>query len=244
MNIAIVEDNRQDARLLASFLKNYQQKHTAELHITWYSSGEAFLAAGSLESFHLVFMDIYMDQIDGIEAARSLIRQNMDALVVFLTTSSEDIWRAVKVHGCFDYVEKNALDNGRMTEILDDAWKKLRLQAKLLEFYSGKQKIRLPLSKILYLTARDKYTSIALAQGEELCYRTTFSSLRSMLKNEAHFLLCDRGVLVNMDFIIQTDREIFVMENGQRFPIRKSDRLEIIQTLHDYQFEKLNKQET
>lgn len=244
MKIAIVEDHRQDARLLAALLKDYQQQHPLELHLSWFSSGETFLEAASLESFHLVFMDIYMEQADGIETAQRLIRQNADTLIVFLTTSKEDIWRAVKVHGCFDYVEKESLNEKRVNEILDDAWKRLRLQAKVLEFYSGKQKIRLPLSKIQYLTSRDKYTSIVLESEEELCYRTTFSSLCSMLKNEARFLLCNRGILVNMDFIKQTDREIFVMRNGQRFPIRKNDRLEIIQKFNAYQFEKLNEQET
>ena len=244
MNIAIVEDNKQDARLLAALLKSYQEQQHLELHFTWYSSSETFLTSAASESFHLIFMDIYLDQTDGIETARKLLYHNMEVLIVFLTTSREDIWRAVKIHGCFDYVEKSALNADRLSEILDTARKKLRLQAKMLEFFSGKQKVRLPLSRIQYLTAQDKYTCIALEQGDELRYRTTFSSLHSMLKNEARFLLCNRGVLVNMDFIKQTNREIFVMKNGQHFPIRKSDRLEILQTFNDYQFEKLNEQET
>ena len=187
-------------------------------------------------------MDIYMEQIDGIEAARQILERNADCLIVFFTASREDIWRAVQVHACFDYIEKTALDYSRIEEILDAAHKKFRLQAKVLEFYNGKQKVRLPLSKIQYLVSHDKYTFITLEDGRELRYRVTFSSLCALLEKETRFLLCNRGVLLNMDFIKQANRETFVMTTGVSFPIRKRNHMGVIQKFNDYQFEKLSEE--
>ena len=146
MNIALVEDCDLDADILVSFLAKYQKLHSLDLKLARYDCGEDFLAS-SFEKYHLVFMDIYMEQIDGIEAARQILERNADCLIVFFTASREDIWRAVQVHACFDYIEKTALDYSRIEEILDAAHKKFRLQAKVLEFYNGKQKVRLPRSE-------------------------------------------------------------------------------------------------
>lgn len=242
MNIAIVEDNDSDADILTALLTQYQKRFSSEIYLARYDSGEAFLAS-SCEKYHLVFMDIYMGQTDGIETAWQLLAKNADCLIVFLTTSKEDIWRAVKLHVCFDYIEKSSLNYPRIEEILTAAWKKLRLQAKVLEFYSGKQKVRLPLSKIQYLVSHDKYTFIILEDGQELHYRVTFSSLSSILEKETRFLLCNRGVLLNMNFISQANKETFVMTDGKSFPIHKRNHKNIIQRFNDYQFEKLNEQE-
>ena len=241
MNIAIVEDRSSDADLLASLLNQYQEHHSAKLHIARYSSGEAFLAA-ACEKYHLIFMDIYLKQSNGIETARRLIGRNADALIVFLTASKEDIWRAVQIHACFDYIGKDALDYARLEEILDVARKRLCIQTKMLEFYNGKQKVRLPVPKIQYLVSHDKYTFITLTNGQEMRYRVTFSSLCALLEKDIHFLLCNRGVLLNMDCIRQADREIFVMTDGQSFPIRKRNHSDIMQRFRDYQFKKLNEE--
>ncbi len=241
MNIALVEDCDLDADILVSFLAKYQKLHSLDLKLARYDCGEDFLAS-SFEKYHLVFMDIYMEQIDGIEAARQILERNADCLIVFFTASREDIWRAVQVHACFDYIEKTALDYSRIEEILDAAHKKFRLQAKVLEFYNGKQKVRLPLSKIQYLVSHDKYTFITLEDGRELRYRVTFSSLCALLEKETRFLLCNRGVLLNMDFIKQANRETFVMTTGVSFPIRKRNHMGVIQKFNDYQFEKLSEE--
>lgn len=242
MNIAIVEDNNSDADMLIMLLSRYKEQRSLALSFVRYSCGEAFLAS-SCEEYQLIFMDIYLGETDGIETARRLAEQNTDSLIVFLTTSREDIWRAVKVHACFDYIEKNKLDYRRIEEILDAARKKLRLQTRMVEFYNGKQKVSLSPSKIQYLISDNKYTSIMLENGREMRCRITFSSLLDLLEEDTRFLLCNRGILLNMDFIRQADREIFVMADGKTFPIRKRDNISIMQRFNDHQFKKLNEQE-
>lgn len=241
MNIALVEDRDMDADVLAGFLKQYQKNQSLELRVSRFRSGTEFLAS-PFEKFHLVFMDIYMEGMDGIEAAGQILERDADCLVVFFTSSREDIWRAVKVHGCFDYIEKDALAYERIEEVLNAAWKRLQFQARTLTFYNGKQKVRLPLGKIQYLVSHDKYTLITLSDRQELQYRVTFSFLCSLLERETRFLLCNRGILLNIDYVRQAGREFFVMADGKTFPIRRRDHSDIIRKFNDYQFQKLNEQ--
>lgn len=263
MKIAIVEDDRRDADILAALIRQYEEKHLTELQLAYYPSGEAFLAASAFETYQLVFMDIYMsgekrggqtdgtggisrigghDGMDGIETARRLAASQADSLIVFLTASRDDIWRAVGMHACFDYVEKESLTFERMEKLLDDVRRRLHMQARMLEFYSGKQKVRLSLSKIQYLISHDKYIIFTMEDGGEQRCRVTFSSICVMLEKEKRFLLCNRGIMVNMDYIRKADSESFEMSNGIFLPIRRRSHLEIMKKYNDYQFAKLNEE--
>ncbi len=243
MQIAVVEDKKNEAEYLAKFLKKYADQYEQELNTLFYESGERFLKSLKKEKFHLVFMDIYMDQMDGIETARTLNQIDQECLIAFLTSSDEDIWRAVSMHSCFDYIRKEELNYKRIEKIIKDAEEKCKLFRKTLKFFSGKQEVKIPLVQIQGLESRNKNVIIYLKNGKEFAYRINFSVLYELLESQKQFLLCNRGVLLNMNYIEKADKETFLMENGQKFPIRRYDRLDIIKRYNEYQFEKLNEQE-
>ncbi|WP_102401381.1 LytR/AlgR family response regulator transcription factor [Haloimpatiens massiliensis] len=243
MNIAVVEDNYKDMIRLEGLLNLYKGSTSTTLNIDFFITGEAFLETGVKKKYHLIFMDIYMGQLDGIETAICLRKVQEDALIVFLTSSDEDIWRAVRTHGCFDYIQKSELNIIRLEKLLKDAMNKWNVSDKNLVFQSGKQEVSLKLHDIQYIVARNKYTVIVLKNNQERSYRSTFSILHDLVKENSCFLLCNRGVLLNMDFIQQSDGENFAMQDGTKFPMRRKGRKEIIEKFNDYQFERLDAQE-
>ena len=91
--IAVVDDLERDRAWLAEKLADYMARDRLEYELTAFASGEGFSAALEQgQRFNLVFMDIYMDGITGIEAAQALRARDMDCKLVFLTTS-EDFMR-------------------------------------------------------------------------------------------------------------------------------------------------------
>lgn len=73
MQIAIVDDRAADREELSACLKNYMKKHQLDYTLTEFEDGENFLKATAQVNFQLVFMDIYMENMDGMEAARRLL---------------------------------------------------------------------------------------------------------------------------------------------------------------------------
>lgn len=65
-----------------------------------------------------------------------------------------------------------------------------------------------------------------------------FSDIQAQLRDEPRFLVCNRGVLINMDEVRSFDGECFVMNDGQRFAVRLSDRVQIGERFCDYIFRK------
>ena len=108
-----------------------------------------------------------------------------------------------------------------------------------LEFYAGKRLVRIRAAAIVYVIAQDKYIVIRTTDGQDHRYRTTFRTICRELDGNHSFLECNRGILLNMNSIRRTDGEMFEMDNGSKFPIRRSDRRRI-NNFRTYQFEQLN----
>lgn len=237
MNIAIVENNQSDFENLHSLLKDCPNISEGYL-IQHFKSGEEFLEQDT-GPFQLVFMDIYMDGMDGVETAQKFHDQNDSALIVFLTSSKEDVYRAVRTHLCFDYILKEELNADRIRKLIYEAEKELHLKNTSVEFYSGKQKIVLTLNTIQYICSQDKYTEVTFSNNKKELYRVTFKCLSEILLKSPVFLLCNRGICLNMDYIDSVRQNEFIMKDGSQQSIRRSNHREILERFHNYQYSKL-----
>ena len=239
MNIAIIDDNRTESDLLLRFITQYSKIHSFEITVSRFFSGEGFLSSLSASAYTIAFMDIYMNGSDGIETARHLWEKDPQCLVVFLTVSQEHIWQAANLH-CFDYIDKKGLTQERIFRVLSDIRKRLPQLNLCLDFPSGNEQIHLPVNKILYILSAKNYTLFTMEDGQVNRYRIPFGAIAGLTGDMGCFLVCNRGILLNMDHIIQEEADVFMMKNGQRFPIRRSDQASIKHIYHQYQFKKLD----
>lgn len=243
MNIAVLEDDHADKIRLEDLLNVYSVINNIVLNIDFYPDGETFLVNGRKRKYHLILMDIYMGNLDGIETALLVEKIQEDALIVYLTSSTEDIWRAVGTHCCFDYICKSDLNMMRLDKLFKDIMNRLHITEQKLTFQSGKQEIILKIQDIQYIISRNKYTAIIFKNNQERSYRITFSFLHNLLKDNENFLLCNRGILLNMNFIQHSNGESYVMKDGTTFPLRRNGRKDIVEKYNNFQFYCLDTQE-
>lgn len=239
MNIAVVDDNKLESDMLLRFINQYKEVYSYEIMVVCFSSGEEFLESLSSSVYTAVFLDIYMKEMDGIKTAKYLWEKDPQCLAVFLTVSQEHIWEASRLH-CFDYIDKKTLTKERIFHVLSDIRRKNPQLNLHLEFHSGNRQIRLPVNKIQYILSANNYTLFGMTDGQESRYRIPFGSIAQLVSDMDCFLLCNRGILLNMDHIIQEESDVYVVKGGQRFPIRKSGRTFIKDIYHQYQFKKLD----
>lgn len=86
MNIIIVDDDKLVSASLKTILETSGDVHVQALG----SSGAE--AVSLYESYHpdVLLMDIRMNSMNGIEAAREIRRKHPDSKILFLTTFSDD----------------------------------------------------------------------------------------------------------------------------------------------------------
>lgn len=82
--ILSVEDSPEEEAVLRAHIERYAAEHGLELQLTWQQS--AFeLAGDELPHFDLIFLDIELPGIDGMDAARALRAHDEETPLIFVT---------------------------------------------------------------------------------------------------------------------------------------------------------------
>ena len=91
MRIAIVDDLSTDAEALRKFLCRWASEQGIPLvpSPVILESGEALLAHFAPNAFDIIFLDIYMTGITGMEVARKIREQDTHCQLIFTTTTGE-----------------------------------------------------------------------------------------------------------------------------------------------------------
>ncbi len=194
VQIAVCDDHPEDIKILSDALYNYDPT----FGISAYSGGESFLAACAEHEvpFDLIFLDIYMPGLSGIETAKKAKETIRDMKIIFLSSSNEHYPEAYDVFA-FNYLLK-PLDPQKLKRVLDEALAdiaKERLQQ--ISFrYKGTTR-RLDCRDIQYIESKDKMVCFHMADKTSYqCYEKMDEILKKV--PEEYFIRCHQSFAVNI----------------------------------------------
>lgn len=240
MRFAIIDDLNQERAQALTLFEEYRNTRHIPFLVDDFDSGEDFLASFVPYTYDIIFMDIYMDGLSGVETAQHLRRTDRHSLLIFLTSSGEHMGDAFSVHA-FDYLTK-PIDRDKLFACLDDSMKLLPKPEEYLSFTTNGLEMRLFYGNIVVLQVSGHSTILMDSTGKEYSVYSAFSVFTKPLIEDSRFLLVSRGVLINMDFISGFTAKTCELLNGLTVPItiRKQKMLE--QSWHNYTFSKLHHQ--
>ena len=218
MNIAIIDDIASDAEQLKRIITSYFENRQIPTEIRYFSSAEAFFDDYRPGNFQILFLDIYMDGITGMEAARRIRNQSDDCILVFVTTSSEFAVESYDVNAAY-YLLK-PFQPEKLCQILDSFRLKEALHSRYIEIISDRVPVRVPLYSILYADTFRNAVCLHTDAGPLRSY-LTFHKFEEQIRDCHNFLSCYRGCVVNMDRIQEASEEGFLLDNGEVVQIRK-----------------------
>lgn len=210
MKLAIVDENEIEQEIILNTLNAYHKESGISLEIQSFSDGDSFLNAYKSGNYDLIFMDIFLKNLNGIDIVRKIRQSDLKVLIVFLTMSSDHIFEAAPLH-FFDYILK--------------------------PFEYRNINVHFPLSKIQYIYSNNHDVIIHTTIGSQL-FRLPFYSITQNL-DDPRFLQCNRGILLNMDYIKAMEADYFEMTDSKCFPIKTKGRKQIREQYIQYHFLKL-----
>lgn len=230
--VAVVDDLQSDRDALTSALRE-QIAGADELRLKCYSDAAGLLAEYSPGAYQLAFLDVCMDGMNGVALAERLREIDEKLLIVFLTTSPEYIFDVRHFHP-FDYLIKPCAPEA-LDRVLREARRVLDATEPELTVPRGRSEYRVPYSAIAAVFSQGHAIEIRTVSGQVLRVVTTFSEVEQRLSADPRFLLCNRGVLVNMEHIAKLTDSAFRMDNGMEVPIRARKRRELTDRFSQYQ---------
>lgn len=227
MNIAVCDDEE----VISGHIRDMIKKINPDLWIETYVSGEELLSSG--KQFDIVFLDIMMDGINGIDAAKSLRAENEDTVLIFITGAKEYVFDAFDV-SAFHYLLK-PIKEDKFKEVFERARKEVYRRRKLTQrtlFVKTKRKgITLRVNDILYIESRAKKVEIhTTAKSIELY--STMSELEGQLGDG--FYRCHRGYIVNMAYIAEYSNDSITLSSGETVYMAKEKYNEFVKTYMRY----------
>ena len=241
MDIALVDDSRKDLESLSDMLSTYAVRSGQPLEIHAFSGGEALMREFLPHRYAIIFLDIYMEGISGIETAKQIRASDEDVCLVFLTTSTEHQAEAIHFH-VFDYLNKDA-EQDAVFNVMDRILRRSTdMEEQRLDFTVDRMPVSLPLKEVVYLTSDRNYLMIHDCHGREYRTRMTFSAVLSALKSDSRFVQILRGVIVNLEYIQDLSGNTCLLQGNIRLPvsIRLNDRIDRIWT--NYTFAKIRRE--
>lgn len=232
MNIALIDDIPMETERIQILLQKYAATNSLDFDIRCFSCAEALLADYHPFQYAVIFMDIYMEGMNGIDAAAKLRATDPDVLLIFLTGSTDYMSDAFRYHA-YDYIQKPA-EATRLFGVMDDILKKHTPAVDTLSFVSNRTRFCLPYSDIVALRTVDHYLDILDKDNQIHKTRMTFSEVYSLLSKDNRFLMILRGVIVNMDYVLRFSDGVCHLPHNRYLPINVRNSKKIEQTWNNY----------
>lgn len=236
MQIAIVDDLKSERDLLGSYIVRYCQENNISLNLTKFACGEEILSAKTT-TFDIIFLDIYMPGLSGLETASEIRKLDKNCLLIFSTTSSDFAVKSFRVRA-FDYLVK-PYNYEQLAEIMSLAEKALHKSSRYIEVKESREMVKILIRDILYADYNNHYIQVHTKENIIKTY-LPFQTFAPSLLDYPQFLNCYRNCIINMDSVASLHDNDFVLTNGERIPITREKRSEIRQLYADYAFQKLN----
>jgi len=231
INCAIIDDEP----LAAGLLKSYAEK-TPFLHLTG-TYGSAVEAMKELRErpVQLLFLDIQMPELSGIEFAKILPRETR---IIFTTAFQQYAIEGYKV-SALDYLMKPISydDFLRAANKALDTFATAQRQEvfnkdRFMYVKSDYKLVRVALDDILYIEGLKDYVRIYLRDGQKLMSLMSMKKLEDYLPRP-EFLRTHRSYIVHMTLVEQVDR-LRIVFGSEYIPISDSYKDEIQQYFDEH----------
>ncbi len=198
MKIALVEDDNCEADVLTKYLNRYGQDKQVKLEITRYGSAEEFLKAYKNAYFSIVFMDIDLPGIRGLDAARALRRQDDCVTIIFVTKMAQYAQKGYEVNA-LDFIVKpvNYADFSLKLKKAINVARAKEVKSVLVPVNSGF--CRISTDKLVYVEVMGHKVTYRLVD-EAIEARGTLSEAEKKLEG-CGFLRCNSCYLVNSKYV-------------------------------------------
>lgn len=212
MRAAIIDDRSDDRDTLFRELDTVLRERGYRVDaIDTFSGGEEFLSSFEQGKYDLIFFDIYMDGMNGIETASRVRNVDRNVRVVFVTTSNDFAAESYSLRADY-YLLKPFVH--------DDIVKALTVIN--MADYERQRIVRLPddstclLHDILYSEYYNHKVIIHLKGAVKKTLRTSQTKMEDLLCTNDFFLTCTKGIIINLEYVQRIDDGmVFLAENHQ-----------------------------
>ena len=232
IRIAICDDQEKTASLLEKYVGHFFEEKHVRVKIDTFQDGKSFWYEIDEDAvYHLIFLDIEMPGMSGMEVAGEIRKKLPEAILIFVSSYEKYVFDTFQYHA-FRFIPKEQLKD-RLKSALTDALREMQYgEGQYYVAETGRDLIKIPLRNIICIWREDKNAVFQLL-GKKLCYvRKTLKQVYEDLPKE-EFTWIDREIC-GLSHISKIEKDEAVLSDGTRLKIAKGKVYELKEQIRQY----------
>ena len=229
--VAVCDDEEYFRLLEKELIEKYMEERAYDCAVEVYSSGEELLRGMETEGspaeqsipYDIIFLDVSMDEMDGMETARRIRLMNGEVDIVFVSAYITYALDGYKVNAIRYLLKEGAGLRSALKECLDTIIFRMGQRGIVYEINVLNGKKSVSADCILYVESRlHKVTFFVMEGGivKEYCKYGKLDSVQEEL-NRHGFFRVHQSYLVNMKYVRNVERYEASLETGLKISISK-----------------------
>lgn len=241
VKIAICDDEKKDSSRIENIVNTYLKTKEVPYTMYTYQSGEELMQSGT--KFDLVFLDISMQGINGIQVGKRIRDYNRRVKIIYITSYQKYFMLALNQIHAFAYLEKPVAKDKveyQLNEIIKDIQesnqKKETIKLKVVEiteegFIENRIKI-FNVKDIIYFEYINRRIKIKL-ENEEYYFVDCMKNVIERMRQYS-FSCCHQSYLVNLERIKRINGYELFLDNQEIVPISQKKSAEFRKRLNKF----------
>ena len=168
----------------------------------------------SSKTYNMIFLDVEMDGINGIETAEALHKKSPVSLIFFVTHHEDYMDAALNEHAFRFWVKP--IDETRLVYGIETAVNRILEYKKSISVTVSKKTVKILVTNIMYIYHESRRTHIVTTNGIIDTY-DTFQSVVAQLPGES-FFMTHASCCVNLKYVSYYDKKDIICEyNGKTY---------------------------
>ena len=224
LKIAVCDDEKYYRNYIKRLVLNEFRIRKICCEVDLFDSGDKFLDLGDeIAKYRIVFLDINMEGLDGIETVKEIRRRTPELHVIFVTAFITYAIEGYKYDVVRYLLKGNDNFEGLLTECIDAVLQKINfhVEVRAFEFVEGKKNVNL--EKIYYIES-NLHKVVFWIQEERLERFSLYGKLNKIeekIRNKK-FIRIHQSYLVNMKHIVSIKNYKTILDNGEELPMSKA----------------------
>lgn len=223
IRIAVCDDEKYFREKIGALLQEYSSAREFGINVESFASGEEFLASEKKEMFDVIFLDINMEGMNGIETAQKIRQFSEDIVLIFITAYVAYSPEEYKVNAIRYLLKDSDSFKTAFWECMDAVRNKLMVVEKKEKFeFQGKEMV-IPLSHIVYMESNLHKVTFYI-KGKEIQAYTMYEKLDAIeerLRKTQSFCRIHQSYLINLKYVDEVKRYQVLLNTGEILNIAK-----------------------
>ena len=216
IHIAVCDDEPYMSEQIKALVSEFFRKKNREICLRTFAGGEELLKYGG--PIDILFLDIQMKEIDGMETARRLRADRFQGFLIFITVLKEMVFQSFEVQA-YDYLV-NPVDEAQFEKTMERCLASMRSAGEdRLLVQKGYESRIIRKDEIVFCEIIDRKIYLNLTSGEVVDYYERIEHLETKLDDR--FFRCHRSYLINLKHLKGYKNGTAYMDNGREVPVSR-----------------------